>query len=57
MEWAAQGGDRVTIPGGVHKGSGCGIRCRGLVDVVLLGHGLDSMIAEGFPNLIDSVIL
>lgn len=31
--------------------------CRGLVDRVVFGHGLDSIISELFSSLIDSVVL
>jgi len=31
LEWAAQGGGGVTIPGGVQETSGCGTEGHGLV--------------------------
>lgn len=55
LEWAVQGGDRDTIPRGIYGKSGCGTRCPGLVDRVVLGPRLDSVISETFPYLIDSV--
>lgn len=49
LEGAAQEGGTVTIPGGVQEKPGRGTQCQGLVDVVGLGHGLDSVISEVFP--------
>lgn len=57
MEQAAQGGDRVTIPGGVQETSGHDTWCYGRVDRVVIGQRLDSMILEVFSNLNDSVTL
>jgi len=44
LEQAAQGGDGVTIPGGVQKTGRCGASGYGLVEMVVLGGWLDSMI-------------
>lgn len=38
----------VTIPGGVQEVTGCEIQDFGLVDKVVVGQRLDSMILEGF---------
>jgi len=51
LEWAAQGGGWVPIPGGAQNTCGCGTSGHGLADMVGLGGWLDLMILEDFSNL------
>ena len=57
LEWAAQGGERVTISKSVYRKTGCGTECHGLGDKVVLGHRLDLMLSKLFFSLGDSVMI
>ncbi|KAJ7427165.1 hypothetical protein WISP_09242 [Willisornis vidua] len=57
LEQAAQGDDGVTLPGDVQEMTGCGTLCHYLVDNVVSGQRLYSMIVDEFSNLNVSVIL
>lgn len=55
MEWVVWGGRGVL--GGAKGKTECGTQCHGLVDVMVFGHGLFSMISEACSSLVCSVIL
>lgn len=46
LQWAAQGGGGVTLPGSAQEMSGCGIWCHGLVGKVVIGQRLDLVTSE-----------
>ena len=52
LEWAAQGGGRVTVPAGVQEQQGCGTE--GHRGVGMVGTGWVWMILEDLSNLNDS---
>lgn len=45
-----QGGGGITKPGGVPETAGCDTWCYGLVDMMVLGQRLDTIL-EVFPTL------
>lgn len=55
---AVQGGGGVLVRGGIQGKTGRGSQCSGLVDTVVFGYSLDSMMSEVFsnPNKSDSVL-
>lgn len=53
LEWNAQGGGAVTVPGDDWVWP----LCHGLVDKMLFGRRLNAMVSELFSSLIDLVIL
>lgn len=57
LEWAALGGGGVTIPGRPDESPGRGTECYGLIDMMVLGHQLGSMVLEIFFKLNESMIL
>ena len=57
LEQAAQGGDGITIPGGVHELRRCGTEGCGQWAILMVDRQLDLMNLEVFPNLNDTVIL
>lgn len=56
-EKAAEEDSGVSIPGSAQGTTGRGTQCCGVIDRVVFGHRLHSMILEVFSNLIGSVIL
>lgn len=54
VEWAAQGGDGVIVPGGVHEMTGHGTRCHGVFEKVVRPRLV--LILEVFSSLNHSVI-
>lgn len=48
LEWTAQGGGGVTVPGGVEETWRCGAEGHHLVGMVVVGEQLDLMILEVF---------
>ena len=51
LEQASQGGDGVTIPGGVQEMCRCGTKGHGLVHRVGMGQQLDLVILVVFSNV------
>ena len=55
LEWAAQGGDGVTAPGGVQKHLDVVLREVVYWEILVVGGWLDWMILVAFSNLGDSM--
>lgn len=56
VDKAAQGRGEITISGTVHKTTAPSIQCSSVLDKVVVGHRLDSVILEAFFSLNDCMI-
>lgn len=54
LEWAAQGGRGVTVPGGVQEKTGRGTQCNGLAEKLITPRL--ELILQVFSNRNDSMI-